>query len=65
MHQRRRSGEGRNPERQPCVYLPASRRNGTLYLGVTSNIIQRVWQHKSDLAEGFTRRYSVHTLVWY
>ena len=65
MHQRRRSGEGRNPERQPCVYLLASRRNGTLYLGVTSNLIQRVWQHKSDLAEGFIRRYGVHTLVWY
>ena len=65
MHQRRRSGEGRNPERQPCVYLLASIRNGTLYLGVTSNLIQRVWQHKSDLAEGFTKRYGVHTLVWY
>jgi len=62
---RRRSGGGRNPDRQPCVYLLANRRNGTLYLGVTSNLAQRVWQHKGDLAEGFTKRYGVHTLVWY
>ena len=64
-YRRRRSGEGRNPERQPCVYLLASRRNGTLYVGVTSNLAQRVWQHKSDLMEGFTKRYGVHRLVWY
>ncbi len=50
---------------QPCVYLLASSRNGTLYVGVTSNLPQRVWQHKEDLVEGFTRRYSVHSLVWY
>ncbi len=49
----------------PCVYLLASRRNGTLYVGVTSNFVQRVWQHKSDLVEGFTKRYGVHDLVWY
>ena len=61
----RRSGAGRNPERQPCVYLLASKRNGTLYLGVTSNLAQRVWQHKGDLVEGFTKHYGVHTLVWY
>ena len=65
MWNRRRSGGGRNPEWQPCVYLLASRQNGTLYLGVTSNLIQRVWQHKGDLAEGFAKRYGVHTLVWY
>ena len=51
--------------KQPCVYILASRRNGTLYLGVTSNLMKRVWQHKSDLADGFTKRYRVHTLVWY
>ena len=50
---------------QPCVYLLASKPNGTLYVGVTSNLIQRVWQHKEDLVEGFTRRYGAHTLVWY
>ncbi len=65
MHYLRRSGESRNPERQPCVYLLASRRNGTLYVGVTSYLAQRVWQHKSHLVEGFTKRYGVHTLVWY
>jgi putative endonuclease len=51
--------------KQPCVYILASRRNGTLYVGVTSDLIKRVWEHKNDLAEGFTKRYSVHTLVWY
>ena len=47
------------------VYLLASRRNGTLYVGVTSDLVKRVWQHKNDLVEGFTKRYGVHTLVWY
>ena len=65
LHCSRRSGGGRNPEWQPCVYPLASRRNGTLFVGVTSNLTQRVWQHKSDLTKGFTRRYGVHTLVWY
>lgn len=51
--------------KQPYVYLLASSRNGTLYVGVTSNLVQRVWQHKNDLVEGFTKRYSVHMLVWY
>jgi putative endonuclease len=49
----------------PCVYMLASKRNGTLYAGVTSNLPQRVWQHKNDLVEGFTRRHEVHALVWY
>mgnify|MGYP000870881037 FL=1 len=49
----------------PCVYILASKRNGTLYVGVTSNLIQRVWQHRNDQVEGFTKRYKVHTLVWY
>ena len=51
--------------KQPCVYLLASKRNGTLYVGVTSNLVQRVWQHKNDMVEGFTKRYGVHTLIWY
>jgi putative endonuclease len=51
--------------KQPCVYILASQRNGTLYVGVTSNLVQRVWQHKSDLVEGFTKEYGVHVLVWY
>ena len=51
--------------RIPCVYILASRRNGTLYTGVTSNLPKRVWEHRRDLVEGFTREYAVHTLVWY
>jgi putative endonuclease len=51
--------------KQPCVYLLANKRNGTLYVGVTSNLVQRVWQHKNDLVEGFTKRYRVHMLVWF
>ena len=52
-------------ERQPCVYLLASKPNGTLYTGVTSNLVKRVWEHKQHLVEGFTRRYGVDRLVWY
>ena len=51
--------------KMPCVYMLASKRNGTLYVGVTSDLVQRVWQHRSALAEGFTKRYGVHRLVWY
>lgn len=52
-------------EKQPAVYILASRYNGTLYIGVTSNLIQRIWQHKNDLVEGFTEKYGVHSLVYY
>ena len=51
--------------RTPCVYILASKPNGTLYIGVTSDLIQRVWQHKNDFVEGFTKRYGVHSLVWH
>ena len=51
--------------RVPCVYILASKHDGTLYAGVTTSLVQRVWQHKNDLVEGFTKRYGVHTLVWY
>ena len=51
--------------KQPCVYIIASRRNGTLYTGVTSNLVQRIWQHKNNVADGFTKRYGVHLLVWF
>lgn len=51
--------------RQPCVYLLANQRNGTLYIGVTSNLMHRVGQHKAKLADGFTRRYGIDKLVWY
>ncbi|MDE0196344.1 MAG: GIY-YIG nuclease family protein [bacterium] len=52
-------------ERQPCVYLLAGKRNGTLYVGVTSNLVGRVWQHKNGSLGGFTEKYRVHLLVWY
>ncbi len=51
--------------KQPCVYLLASSRNGTFYVGVTSDLVKRVWQHKEKLVEGFTKQYDVHLLVWY
>ena len=47
------------------VYILASKRNGTLYVGVTSDLIKRVWEHKNDFVDGFTKRYGVHRLVWY
>ena len=52
-------------ERQPSVYILSSKRNGSLYTGVTSNLIKRIWQHKNNVTEGFTKKYSTHTLVWY
>ncbi len=52
-------------EKQPCVYILASRPNGTIYIGVTSNLIGRVYQHRQKLIAGFTQRYGVHNLVWY
>ena len=52
-------------EKQPAVYILASKRNGTLYIGVTSDLTKRVWEHKSGMVEGFTKRYSIHRLVWY
>jgi putative endonuclease len=52
------------PEKQPCVYLLASDRNGTLYLGVTSNLVRRTHEHRSAV-EGFSKQYRVHHLVWY
>ena len=49
----------------PCVDILASKPFGTLYIGVTSNLVQRAWQHKQSLVEGFTKRYDVRRLVWY
>ena len=51
--------------RSAYVYILASRRNGTLYVGVTSDLVKRIWEHKNDIVEGFTKRYRVHDLVWY
>ena len=47
------------------VYILASRRNGTLYIGVTNNLMRRVYEHRMELVEGFTKRYHVHQLVYY
>ena len=49
----------------PAVYLLVSRYRGTLYVGVTSDLVQRIWQHRQGLVEGFTQRYGVHMLVWF
>jgi putative endonuclease len=51
--------------KQPAVYIVANRRNGTLYTGVTSNLPQRVWLHRTGALPGFTRRYGCKMLVWY
>jgi len=51
--------------KQPAVYILANRRNGTLYTGVTSNLPQRVWQHRTGVVGGFTKRYGCKTIVWY
>lgn len=51
--------------RSPCVYILASARNGTIYVGVTSDLPSRVSRHKQDLVEGFTKKYAVHRLVFY
>ena len=51
--------------KQPAVYILTNERNGTLYIGVTSDLVKRIWEHKNNLVEGFMKRYSVHHLVWY
>ena len=50
---------------QPAIYILASAPNGTLYIGVTSNLVQRVWQHRNDFVDGFASKYRVHLLVHY
>jgi putative endonuclease len=57
--------QGMQSEFQPTVYILASRRNGTLYVGVTSNLVQRMDQHRSGLIKGFTSDYGVTRLVWF
>jgi putative endonuclease len=51
--------------RQPAVYILANKPRGTLYIGVTSNLVKRIWQHKNNQVEGFSARYKTHDLVWY
>ena len=50
---------------QPSVYLLPSDRNGTLYVGVTSDLVRRIWQHRTHAVEGFTSRYGITRLVWF
>ena len=66
-HSRRSGNPGpdRMIQKQYHVYVMASKRNGTLYIGVTSDLVRRVYQHKHDLVEGFTKKYQVHDLVYY
>jgi putative endonuclease len=47
------------------VYIMASKRNGVIYIGITNNLVRRVYEHKHDLADGFTKRYKVHKLVYF
>ncbi|MHB8920341.1 MAG: GIY-YIG nuclease family protein [Halothiobacillus sp.] len=51
--------------KQPAVYILASQRNGTLYIGVTSDLIKCIWEHKNNVVEGFTQKYNVHQLVYF
>ncbi len=51
--------------KQPAVYILATGKRGTLYIGVTSNLVARTWQHREHVIDGFTKRYSVTRLVWY
>lgn len=51
--------------KQPAVYIMANKRNGTLYTGVTSNLPQRVWQHREGVVDSFTKRYGCKMLVWF
>ena len=52
-------------DKQPATYILASRRNGMLYIGVTSDLIARIWQHRQHAVDGFSDRYGVTRLVWY
>ena len=52
-------------ERQPCVYILTNHRNGTLYVGVTSNLPKRIWEHKTKVVKGFTSKYGLDRLVWF
>ncbi|AAZ25383.1 GIY-YIG nuclease family protein [Colwellia psychrerythraea] len=51
--------------KQPAVYILANKKNGTLYIGVTSDLVKRIWQHKNHVVSGFTEEYEVHQLVYF
>jgi putative endonuclease len=50
---------------RPCVYILANRRNGTIYVGVTTDLVKRIYEHKNELFGGFTKEYGIKQLVWY
>ncbi len=52
-------------DRQPCVYILTNKRNGTLYVGVISDLPKRIWQHKNKVVEGFSKKHCLDKLVWY
>ena len=54
-----------NNENQYYIYILSSKRNGTLYIGVTSNLVKRIYEHKNNIIDGFTKKYSIHKLVYY
>ena len=51
--------------KQPCVYILSNQARGTLYIGVTSDLIGRIWQHKQDLVDGFSKQHQLHLLVYF
>jgi len=57
--------DGHDSMKEYYIYLLASKRNGTLYIGVTNNLIKRVWEHRNNVIEGFTQKYNVHKLVYF
>jgi putative endonuclease len=52
-------------EKQPATYILANKKKGVLYAGVTSNLVKRIWEHKQHLADGFTKKYHLHKLVYF
>ena len=50
--------------KRPCIYILASKKHGTLYIGVTSDLPRRIWEHRNELQDGFTQKYGVHRLVY-
>ena len=65
MSYRRRPVSRATMDKSYFVYIMAAKRNGTLYIGVSNDLIRRVYEHKNNLADGFTKKYAVHDLVYY
>ena len=54
-----------NKKNQYYIYILANKRNGTLYIGITSNLVKRAYEHKNNIIDGFTKKYNIHKLVYY